>query len=84
MSVSSHKNNVQIKNFDALFCSLFCVKILLKSKSKNNYSDSINSLIKIMNDGGPENCMQFYKRGGFSYIKDWVDSLILDQPEFAQ
>jgi hypothetical protein len=54
------------------------VKILLKSKSKNNYSDSINSLIKIMNDGGPENCMQFYKRGGFSYIKDWVDSLILD------
>ena len=84
MSISTHKKYEQIKNFDALFCSLFCVKILLKSKSKNNYSDSINSLIKIMSEGGPENCMKFYKRGGFTYIKDWIDSLILDTPEFVQ
>jgi hypothetical protein len=37
-----------------------------------------------MGEGGPENCMQFYKRGGFSYIKEWVESLILDTPESFQ
>lgn len=69
MSTSSKQkkitSTVTIKNFDALFCSLYCVKILLKSKTKNNYSDSVNNLCEIMKEGAAENCIMFYKQGGF-------------------
>ena len=54
-------NTKIITNSEALLCFLYCVKILLKTKSHNNYSDSINSLCEIMKVGGPENCILFYK-----------------------
>lgn len=76
IGVVGQKNNT-IKNFDALFCSLTCFKILLKSKSKNNnYYDAVKSLCRVMTE--PENSIMFYNRGGFSYIKEWIESLILE------
>ena len=32
-----------------------------------------------MKDGAPENSIMFFKRGGFSYIKEWIESLILSE-----
>lgn len=54
------------------------MKILLKSKSKNNYSESVSSLCKIMIDGAPENSILFYKKNGFQYIKEWIEILLVD------
>jgi hypothetical protein len=32
----------------------------------------------------PENSIMFYNRGGFSYIKEWIESLILESIEKEQ
>jgi hypothetical protein len=30
-----------------------------------------------MKEGAPENSIMFFKRGGFQYIKEWIESIIL-------
>lgn len=32
-----------------------------------------------MTENGPENSIMFNNRGGFSYIKEWIEALIIDQ-----
>jgi hypothetical protein len=76
MSVSNKLKKV--KNSDALLCSLFCIKILLKSKTRHNYIESINNLCKIMREGAPFNCVLFMKVGGFDYIHEWIETLLAD------
>lgn len=38
-------------------------------------------LTKILNQGAPESCLHFYKRGGGLFIKDLIEILIVDIPE---
>jgi len=45
MSVQDkNQKKTNLQNPEALFCSLQCIKVLLKSKTTNNYSESLNLL----------------------------------------
>ena len=77
MSIAYKGKKLYIKNFEAMLSSLFCLKVLLKSKTKNNYNDALIFLTKILSHGAPESCLHFYKRGGGLFIKDLIEILII-------
>jgi ribonuclease HII len=52
-------NNAKIKNNEAFVCSLSCMKILLKSKTQNNYIECLNSLYLVIKENIIYNSIQF-------------------------
>jgi len=64
----NQSNNAKIKNSEAFICSLACVKILLKSKTQNNYIECLNSLYLVIKENIKQNSIQFQKLNGFSYV----------------
>ena len=76
--------NVKIKNNDALACYIFCIKILLKSETSNCYIEALQSLLHIMKECAPLNCILFYKHGGSQHVKDWIQLLVKKDTEATE
>jgi len=74
-------NNAKIKNNEAFVCSLACVKILLKSKTQNNYLDALSNLYVIIKENYIHNSIVFQKHNGFTSVKKWIETLMASNAE---